>query len=71
MESENVYEEVPDQRQDFSLRWEIKEKFVDNEKIIKARLCARGFEEKQNFRTVQRVLENTWLAQWLHQTSEH
>ena len=30
-------------------------KLVDNEKFIKARLCARGFEEEQNFRTDSRT----------------
>ena len=29
----------------------MKEKVYNNEKYIKAWLCARGFEEKQNFRT--------------------
>ena len=29
----------------------LKEKFVDDKKIIKARLCAWGFEEEQCFRT--------------------
>ena len=29
----------------------MKEKVVHEKKIIKARLCARGFEEEQNFRT--------------------
>ena len=44
-----------------SLRWVIKEKLVDNEKFIKARLCARGFEEEQNYRTdSQRALEKAF-----------
>ena len=47
-----VYEEVPDQGQNFiSLRWLIKEKLVYNKKFIKVRLCARGWEEEQNFKT--------------------
>ena len=34
-----------------SLRWVMKEKVVNEKKIIKACLCTRGFEEEQNFRT--------------------
>ena len=50
--SEKVYKEVPDQGQDcISLRWVIKEKLVGSKRFIKAKLCARGFEEEQNFRT--------------------
>ena len=46
-----VFEEVPDQGQNFiSLRWLIKEKLA-NKKFIKVRLCARGWEEAQNFKT--------------------
>ena len=46
-----MYEEVEDQGQEHvSVRWVVSEK-VDGENIvIKARLCARGFEEIQNFR---------------------
>ena len=33
------------------MRWVLKEKIIDGEKIVKARLCARGFEEEQCFRT--------------------
>ena len=43
-EKERVYTEHTNQGQDcISLRWVLKEKFVDDKKIIKARLCARGF----------------------------
>ena len=48
-----VYKEVEDQGQDcISLRWVIKDK-LDNNGVVfcKARLCVRGFEEDQNFRT--------------------
>ena len=42
-----VYEEIDDKGQErISLRWALKEKINDNgSKFIKARLCARGFEE--------------------------
>ena len=47
---ERVYTEHTNQGQDcISLRWVLKEKFVDDKKIIKARLCVRGFEEEQCF----------------------
>jgi len=48
-----VYKEVEDTGQDcISLRWVLKDK-VDNEgnTFCKARLCVRGFEEEQDFRT--------------------
>ena len=48
-----VYEEVNDEGQDcISLRWVLKDK-VDDEgnTFCKARLCVRGFEEEQDFRT--------------------
>ena len=49
-EKERVYTEHTNQGQDcISLRWVLKEKFVDDKKIIKARLCVRGFEEEQCF----------------------
>ena len=34
-----------------SLRWVLKEKLIDNKKITKARLVARGFQEEQDYRT--------------------
>ena len=34
-----------------SLGWVLKEKVVNGEKIVKARLCVRGFEEEQHFQT--------------------
>ena len=47
---EGVYTECTNQGQDcISLQWVLKEKFVGDKKIIKARLCARGFEEEQCF----------------------
>ena len=50
-----VYKEVEDTGQNcISLRWVVKEKPNENpdkKPIIKARLCARGFEEEKNFRT--------------------
>ena len=50
---ENVYEEVPDEGQScISVRWVIGEKEgPDKSLVMKARLCARGFEESQEFRT--------------------
>ena len=48
----NVYTEVDDVGQEYiSLRWVIKSKVTDGTTFTKARLCARGFEEQQNFRT--------------------
>ena len=48
-----VYKEVADIGQEcISLRWVLKDKIDDEGKTIcKARLCARGFEEEQDFRT--------------------
>ena len=34
-----------------SLRWVLKENVATGEKLVKAILCARGFEEEQHFRT--------------------
>ena len=51
--SMGVYHEIEDQGQDcISLRWVVKDK-LDNEGVTfcKARLCVRGFEEEQDFRT--------------------
>ena len=50
----DVYEEVDDVGQEcISSRWVITEKVdeVSQSVTVKARLCARGFEEEQNFRT--------------------
>ena len=48
---EQVYTDEKDKGQDCrSLRRVLKEKLVDGNKIIKARLCARGFKEAQDFR---------------------
>ena len=48
-----VYKEVENQGQDcISLRWVLKDKLDNSGSVIcKARLCVRGFEEEQNFRT--------------------
>ena len=49
--NEQVYDEIDDLGQQcIFLRWLMKEKVVNKKKIIKAHLCARGFEEEQNFR---------------------
>ena len=49
---EGVYTEHTNQGQDCtSLQLVLKEKFVDNKKIIKARLYARGFKGEKCFRT--------------------
>ena len=46
-----VYDEVEDIGQDrISVRWVVTEKMKDDKVITKARLCARGFEEIQDFR---------------------
>ena len=53
MENHGRLKEVDDQGQDcISLRWVIKDKLDNNDKVFcKARLCVRGFEEDLNFRT--------------------
>ena len=38
-------------QQCISLRWVMKKKVVNEKKIIKAHLCAKGFKEEQNFKT--------------------
>ena len=49
---EGVYTEHTNQGQDcISLRWVVKEKLVDEKRIVKARLCAQDFEEQKCFRT--------------------
>ena len=51
-QNEQVYDEIDDLGQQCtSLRWVMKEKVVNEKKIIKAHLCAKGFEQEQNFRT--------------------
>ena len=48
----HVYEEIEDCSKDcISLRWVIKPKIIDNKPGLKARLCAHGFEEEQNYHT--------------------
>ena len=50
--SEEVYVEVPNNGQPtMSTTWVIKQKIIDGKYALKARLCARGFEEEQFFRT--------------------
>ena len=50
--NEQVYDEIDDLGQQWIfLRWVMKEKVVNEKKIIEARLCARGFEQEQKFRT--------------------
>ena len=47
-----VYQEVEDTGQSsMSVRWVMAKKVVNGNQVIKARLCARGFEEAQDFRT--------------------
>ena len=50
--SNDVYGEVVDKGQDsMSVRWVVTSKLVEDKVVCKARLCARGFEEIQPFRT--------------------
>ena len=50
--SRSVYDEVQDNNQPcISLRWVLKEKVISGKPEIKARLCARGFEENNDFHT--------------------
>ena len=43
---------MDDQGQEcISLRWIMKSKVIDNKRGVKARLCAHGSEEEQNYRT--------------------
>ena len=47
-----VFEEVADNGQHcMTTRWVIKPKVIDGKQSVKAHLCARGFEETQDFRT--------------------
>ena len=49
---EDIYTELIDEGQDcISLRWVLNEKVANGEKLVKVRLCARGFEEEQLFKT--------------------
>ena len=49
---EGVYTEVSDEgQQTMSTTWVVKPKIIDGKYTMKARLCARGFEEDQFFRT--------------------
>ena len=47
-----VYDGVDDRGQEcISLRWVMKSKVIGNKPGVKAQLCARGFEEEQDYRT--------------------
>ena len=47
-----MYDEVEDTGQDcISVRWVITPKIIEGKQKMKARLCARGFEESAAFRT--------------------
>ena len=47
-----VYEEIDDTGQDcISVQWVVTPKMIDGLQKMKARLCARGFEESAKFRT--------------------
>ena len=49
---QHVYDEVSDNGQEtMSVRWVLKPKIINGQPGIKARLCARGFEETETFRT--------------------
>ena len=49
---ENVYTEIENTGQEaISVTWVIRPKMIDGVASVKARLCARGFEEEQLFRT--------------------
>ena len=48
----NVCDEVDDRgKACISLRWVMKSKVIDNKPGVKARFCAYGFEEEQNYQT--------------------
>ena len=50
--SQHVYEEVDNKSQPcISVRWVIKPKVIDGRLSTKARLCAYGLQELQNFHT--------------------
>ena len=64
-----VFEEVADNGQHcMTTKWVIKPKVIDGKQSVKARLCARGFEETQDFRTDSptctresiRIASNSW-----------
>lgn len=51
-ESQEVYTEIEDHGQEtMSVTWVVRPKVIDGVSSVKARLCARGFEEEQLFRT--------------------
>ena len=50
--SQNIYAEVEDNGQDLiTLRWVCQPKVIDGQASMKARLCARGFEEESDIRS--------------------
>ena len=51
-QTQKVYTEVDDCDQEtMSVTWVVRPKTIDGTPSVKARLCARGFEEEQQFRT--------------------
>ena len=50
--SQGLYTEVDDNNQPcVSTRWVITKKLIEGKPVIKTRLCVRGFEKIQDFRT--------------------
>ena len=50
--SENIFDEIENNGQlIISVRWVLKQKLVDGKCSTKARLCARGFQEVESFKT--------------------
>ena len=68
-----VYKEVEDNGQDcMSLRWVLKDKLnAAGETFCKARLCVRGFEEEQNFRTDSPTCSREGIRLFLAMTAAH
>ena len=66
----NVYEEIPNEGQStMSTRWVLTEKMKDGQKIIKARLVARGFEENSEERADSPTANKESLRVFLAMTS--
>jgi len=68
-----VYEEVEDTGQDcISLRWVVKDKIDENGlTICKARLCVRGYEEEQDFRTDSPTCSREGIRLFLATAASH
>ena len=68
-----VYKEVEDNGQDcMSLRWVLKDKLnAAGETFCKARLCVRGFEEEQDFRTDSPTCSREGIRLFLAMTAAH